>query len=114
MYNVYIRNHDAKIIPDNEISFNKEQALIKHGWQHVWDSAPSIEKAKEYAQEYYRAWVKEDQPYGICRLCEEIPASGMVKGVRFTPEINAKPMAYKGYVCEQCAGGLKDVQWIKS
>lgn len=113
MYDVYVKGHNAKIVSNDENSFYNEQKLLKKGYEHIWDSAPTIEKAKEYAKEFYIAYTEEDSPFGMCRICNNIPASGMVKGTRYVPEVNIKPMPYKGYVCEQCAGNLEYIQWIK-
>lgn len=110
-YNLFIKNHEAVIISDNDTTFEVEQKLLKRGFQYVWDSAPTYETAKDYAQNFYKAYTKEDAPYGICRICENVPALSLAKGSIYIPEAQLRPRPYKGYICEQCGEMIDNIQW---
>lgn len=113
-YYLFVKNQHAIILPESEVTFELEQKLLKKGYEIVWDSAPTIEKAEEYALNELdqAAWTTKDAPHGVCRICNLAPATGIYAG-RVYSYYTDSIRYYRGYVCEQCANSFEDGKWIK-
>jgi hypothetical protein len=97
---LYVRGTRSLAVP--EPSFAQHERLLRRGFEEIWDSAPTEQKAYDYAADFYGAF-----PAGrrACRHCllEDInpPAEGEHVRGRFWSDAHGRHIIFNGYLCGQ-------------
>lgn len=112
-YRVYVQDYgnqtgaQALAVAEAQLTFKREQELLKSGFSLLWDSAPTEAAAYEYAADPENSGT----PYGAhrrcCTACGNYADVSLYRGkvIDYNNYRHPRFVPFNGYLDEQCANG---------
>lgn len=96
---LFVNNNSHQAIVEGDPSFKRIRWLISSGFELVWDSAPTVEKGYEYAEEFCDAYRHE------CKFCGFYTGTWPATGQLYS-DAHGRWLVFRNWqVCEQCVQG---------